>query len=106
MEQAVAKIGKPRAAVAPRKPASAVMDVKEKLAKASEIAAGLGTEVAGLLAATIARLCEGQVAELQDAFNVGRTEERYVQSIGGKTAALFATSCRIGGRARSSGRPG
>jgi heptaprenyl diphosphate synthase len=67
------------------------------LAKASEIAAGLGTEVAGLLAATIARLCEGQVAELQDAFNVGRTEERYVQSIGGKTAALFATSCRIGG---------
>lgn len=66
------------------------------LAKASEIAAGLGTEVAGLLAATIARLCEGQVAELQDAFNVARTEERYHRSIEGKTAALFATSCRIG----------
>jgi heptaprenyl diphosphate synthase len=66
------------------------------LAKASEIAAGLGTEVAGLLAATIARLCEGQVAELQDAFNVARTEERYFRSISGKTAALFSTSCRIG----------
>jgi heptaprenyl diphosphate synthase len=66
------------------------------LAKASEIAAGLGTEVAALLAATIARLCEGQVAELQDAFNPLRTEERYFRSIGGKTAALFATSCRIG----------
>jgi heptaprenyl diphosphate synthase len=66
------------------------------LAKASEIAAGLGTEVAALLAATIARLCEGQVAELQDAFNAGRTEEHYFRSIGGKTAALFATSCRIG----------
>ncbi|HET6663781.1 MAG TPA: polyprenyl synthetase family protein, partial [Acidimicrobiales bacterium] len=66
------------------------------LAKASEIAAGLGTEVAALLAATIGRLCEGQVAELQDAFNVGRTEERYFRSIGGKTAALFSTSCRIG----------
>ena len=34
------------------------------LAKASEIAASLGTEVAGLLAATIGRLCEGQVLEL------------------------------------------
>src|SRR4249919_15278 len=30
------------------------------LAKASEIAASLGTEVAALLAATIARLCQGQ----------------------------------------------
>jgi heptaprenyl diphosphate synthase len=66
------------------------------LAKASEIAAGLGTEVAALLASTIARLCEGQVAELQDAFNPGRTEERYFHSIGGKTAVLFSTSCRIG----------
>lgn len=66
------------------------------LAKASEIAAGLGTEVAGLLAATIARLCEGQVTELQDAFSVARTEAGYFHSIAGKTAALFATSCRIG----------
>jgi heptaprenyl diphosphate synthase len=66
------------------------------LAKASEIAASLGTEVAGLLAATIARLCAGQVNELQDAFSPGRTEEGYLRSISGKTAALFATSCRIG----------
>ena len=66
------------------------------LARASEIAAGLGTEVAGLLAATIARLCEGQVRELQDAYNVDRSEAAYVASIEGKTAALFATSCRIG----------
>ncbi len=66
------------------------------LARASEIAAGLGTEVAGLLAATIARLCEGQVRELQDAYVVGRTEDAYFASIQGKTAALFASSCRIG----------
>src|SRR5215207_2834708 len=59
------------------------------LAKASEIAAGLGTEVAGLLAATIARLCEGQVRELKDAYVVGRTEADYLRSIEGKTAALF-----------------
>src|SRR6185503_10647114 len=40
------------------------------LARASEIAASLGNEVAGLLAATIGRLCEGQVRELQQTFDV------------------------------------
>jgi len=67
------------------------------LAKASEIAASLGTEVAGLLASTIARLCEGQILELQHAFNLQRSEEAYFASIDGKTASLLATSCRIGG---------
>lgn len=66
------------------------------LARASEIAASLGTEVAGLLAATIGRLCEGEVGELRSAYDVGRTEEAYLDSIRGKTAALFATACRIG----------
>ncbi len=67
------------------------------LAKASELAASLGTEVAELLAATIGRLCEGQVRELQLIYDVTRTEEQYLQAIAGKTAALYATSCRIGG---------
>jgi heptaprenyl diphosphate synthase len=67
------------------------------LAKASEIAASLGTEVAGLLAHTIGRLCEGQVGELRTAFNPARTEAEYVESIGGKTASLTAAACRIGG---------
>ena len=67
------------------------------LAKASELAASLGTEVAELLAATIGRLCEGQVRELQLIYDVSRSEEQYLQAISGKTAALYATSCRIGG---------
>jgi heptaprenyl diphosphate synthase len=67
------------------------------LAKASEIAAGLGTEVAGLLAATIGRLCEGEVRELRHAYDASRTEESYLAAIEGKTAALFATACRVGG---------
>jgi heptaprenyl diphosphate synthase len=67
------------------------------LAKASEIAASLGTEVAGLLAATIGRLCEGEVIELNDAYNVERTEAAYLQAIEGKTASLLSTACRIGG---------
>ncbi|MGQ0520365.1 MAG: polyprenyl synthetase family protein [Actinomycetota bacterium] len=66
------------------------------LARASEIAASLGTEVAGLLASTIARLCEGQVGELRTAFDVGRTEDAYLASIAGKTASLMSASCRIG----------
>ena len=66
------------------------------LARASEIAASLGTEVAGLLAATIGRLCEGQVLELEHTFDAARTEDQYLRSIAGKTAALFATACRIG----------
>ncbi|HYD10878.1 MAG TPA: polyprenyl synthetase family protein [Acidimicrobiales bacterium] len=67
------------------------------LAKASEIAASLGVEVAGLLASTIGSLCEGQVRELQTVFNAERTEEQYLASVAGKTASLFATACRIGG---------
>jgi len=66
------------------------------LARASEIAASLGTEVAGLLAATIGRLCEGQVIELADTYNPDRTEARYFSSIEGKTASLYSTACRIG----------
>jgi len=66
------------------------------LAKASEIAASLGVEVAGLLAATIGRLCEGEVRELQDAYQVARTEEAYLASIEGKTASLLSSACRIG----------
>jgi heptaprenyl diphosphate synthase len=67
------------------------------LAKASEIAASLGTEVAALLARTIGRLCEGQIEELRHTYNVGRTVDSYLDSIDGKTAALYSTAARIGG---------
>src|SRR5438105_6129668 len=75
------------------------------LARASEIAASLGTEVAGLLAATIGRLCQGEVSELRTAYNVDRTEKAYFAAIEGKTAALFATACRIGALVGSLPRP-
>ncbi len=67
------------------------------LAKASEIAASLGVEVAGLLAMTIGELCKGQVAELRTLYDVSRTEEQYFPSIAGKTASLFSAATRIGG---------
>ena len=66
------------------------------LARSAEIAAGLGTEIAGLLAATLGRLCQGQVAEVRAAFQVSRTQNDYTEAISGKTASLMSTSCRIG----------
>jgi heptaprenyl diphosphate synthase len=67
------------------------------LARASALAASLGAEVAGLLADTIGELCRGQVLELQHLYDVRRSEEDYQSTIEGKTASLFATSCRVGG---------
>lgn len=67
------------------------------LARASALAASLGADVAALLADTIGELCRGQVLELQHLFDVERSEEDYASAIAGKTAALFATACRIGG---------
>ena len=66
------------------------------LARSAEIAASLGTEIAGLLAHTLGQLCQGQVAEVRAAFSTERTEDHYFIAIAGKTAALMATSCRIG----------
>jgi len=67
------------------------------LAQASALAASLGADVAGLLAATIGELCRGQVLELQYLFNRARSEESYFSAIEGKTASLLATAARVGG---------
>lgn len=75
------------------------------LARASEIAASLGTEVAGLLARTIGWLCEGQIEELRHTYDVDRPEASYFTSIHGKTASLFGTSARIGALVAGFDRP-
>ena len=75
------------------------------LSKASEIAASLGTEVAGLLARTIGWLCQGEVEQLRHTYDVDRTEDSYLSSITGKTAALFGTAARIGGIVAALDRP-
>jgi heptaprenyl diphosphate synthase len=75
------------------------------LARASEIAASLGTEVAALLARTIGQLCEGEVSQLRYAFEPARPEPAYLVSIAGKTASLMATSARIGAIVSGAPRP-
>jgi heptaprenyl diphosphate synthase len=67
------------------------------LAKASEIAAGLGTEVVRVLANTIGRLCQGEMGQLQYAFSTDRPEAAYLDAISCKTASLLSASTRIGG---------
>ena len=66
------------------------------LARASSIAAELGTEITTILADTIAALCEGQVREHQTAFSLDRSVEAYEACLAGKTASLLAASARIG----------
>jgi heptaprenyl diphosphate synthase len=73
------------------------------LARASEIAASLGTEVAGLLARTISQLCEGEVSEFRYSYDTSRSESAYMSCIAAKTASLMATSARVG--ALMSGAP-
>jgi len=66
------------------------------MARSAAIAADLGTDVAGLLARTLAWLTRGQVSEVRTAFSVDRTEGDYYEAIEGKTASLMASSCRVG----------
>jgi heptaprenyl diphosphate synthase len=66
-------------------------------ARASEIASDLGTDVTRLLAWTIARVAEGQIREADAAGRLEIDEESYMTVIRGKTAALIATSCQLGG---------
>src|SRR5438093_5336017 len=66
-------------------------------AKASEISADLGAEVTRLLARTIATVCDGQIREVAISGRTDLTEDAYMEIIRRKTAALIATSCRLGG---------
>ena len=74
-------------------------------ARASALSADLGVEVTRIMAGTIARLCEGQIREVQGSVTdtvpddievLDPTLEHYLDVISGKTASLIETSCRYG----------
>ena len=75
------------------------------LGRASALAASLGAEVALLLAEAITQLCEGQIIELENAYDTELSERRYERAISGKTAALLSISCRIGATVAELPRP-
>ncbi|HET6775662.1 MAG TPA: polyprenyl synthetase family protein [Acidimicrobiales bacterium] len=66
------------------------------LARAAELAAGVSQVAARLVAVALGELCEGQVLEMRDAYDSGRTIEAHLASVQGKTAALFECACRLG----------
>jgi heptaprenyl diphosphate synthase len=66
------------------------------LARAAELASGVGQVAARLVAVSLGALCEGQVLEMRDAYDPGRTVEAHLASVRGKTAALFECACRLG----------
>lgn len=69
------------------------------LARASEVAAALGTEAVALLARTYALLCEGQILELQLTNDLAQDGAGYYTVIEKKTASLIRTSARLGAMA-------
>jgi geranylgeranyl pyrophosphate synthase len=66
------------------------------LAAASELAINVSAPAASLVAETVARLCMGQLEEFEMLFDLDRPLESHLNSIRGKTAALFEAACRMG----------
>jgi octaprenyl-diphosphate synthase len=50
------------------------------------------------IAATTNRLCEGELLQLENRGNLDLTEATYTEIVSRKTAALIATSCRLGAK--------
>ncbi len=56
----------------------------------------LPQEVLSTLADTTNIICRGEISETFNRFNVGLTEDQYLEVIREKTASLFAASCQTG----------
>ena len=54
-------------------------------------------EVLAILSRAAATIAEGEVLQLTTQNDLSTSEERYLDVIGGKTAALFAAACQVGG---------
>jgi heptaprenyl diphosphate synthase len=65
------------------------------MARALEIAASLGDDVNRLVNEAVARLCTGQLQEIESAFDAELPEATHLEILEGKTATLFLLACRI-----------
>jgi len=74
----------------------AVMVGDRLLARAGQAALSVSPRVASELIQSLVELIEGQVMEMTDAYDLGRTEERALRSISLKTGTLFRSGCVIG----------
>jgi heptaprenyl diphosphate synthase len=67
------------------------------LAIALELVTECGDQAVGLFAGTARDLCNGEMRESQDLFNISRNEDDYFTAVAKKTASLFSLSARLGG---------
>ena len=96
LDQAPLRRGKPTvAATAGRERASAVGDLLFSRAFALLAGHGDGRAVTLLAEASVA-LARGELAQRQDAFETGLSEQRYLERCRLKTAKLFECACRLG----------
>jgi heptaprenyl diphosphate synthase len=65
-------------------------------AKGCGLGAEAGTQVSLILAAAIAEVCEGQIAETTSLGDPKRRAEDYLSTIARKTGALFRAACELG----------
>jgi heptaprenyl diphosphate synthase len=66
-------------------------------ARAADLVASCGDAAFQAFTRTACQVCEGQMLEVRDLYNVDRSTERYLATIEGKTASLFALSTWLGG---------
>ncbi len=67
-------------------------------ARAFQLMVGAGSlRVLDILSDAAATIAEGEVLQLSTARNLGTDEETYFRIVRGKTAALFAAACEVGG---------
>jgi geranylgeranyl pyrophosphate synthase len=76
---------------------SAILVGDYLLAAASHEAASVSQAVGSVVSKAITDMCEGQMRETADTYNVQRTVESYRATIQNKTAALLGAACEVGG---------
>ncbi len=74
----------------------AVLSGDYLFAHGSALGAEAGHEVPAILAKAVADVCEGQIVETAALSDPRRGTDHYVETISGKTAALFRAACEMG----------
>jgi geranylgeranyl pyrophosphate synthase len=73
------------------------------IGRALTLFAQCGEEAVAVAAETTERMCEGQMLELRDRYDTGRTATRCLDTIKGKTAGMFWLAAKLGAILASSG---
>jgi len=72
-------------------------------AHGSALGAEAGHDVPAILAKAVADVCEGQIVETAAVADPRRGTDHYLQTISGKTAALFRAACEMGATTSNAG---